>query len=172
MGMTPLEGLVMGTRSGDVDPALPAHLHRVAGLGPEEVDRALNSASGMRALAGTNDLREVHRRIAEGDADAALALDVFCHRVRKYVGAYLAVLGRTDAVVFTGGIGENDPEVRARSLVGLGDLGIVVDEERNRAPSSSARDVATDGSRTRVLVVPTDEELEMARQAVALLGAG
>jgi acetate kinase len=172
MGLTPLEGLVMGTRSGDVDPALPAHLHRVAGLGPEEVDRALNSASGLRALAGTNDLREVHRRIADGDDAAELALEVFCHRVRKYVGAYLAVLGRTDAVVFTGGIGENDAEVRARSLSGLADLGIEVDEERNRTSSSSARDVATDGSRTRVLVVPTDEELEMARQAVALLGAG
>jgi acetate kinase len=169
MGMTPLEGLVMGTRSGDVDPALPAHLHRVAGLGPEEVDRALNSSSGMLALAGTNDLREVHRRIADGDADARLALEVFCHRVRRYVGGYLAVLGRTDAVVFTGGIGENDAEVRARSLAGLADLGIVVDEERNRRPSSDARVISADGGRTTVLVVPTDEELEMARQAVALL---
>jgi acetate kinase len=141
----------------------------VAGLSPEEVDRALNSSSGMLALAGTNDLREVHRRIADGDEDARLALEVFCHRVRRYVGGYLAVLGRTDAVVFTGGIGENDAEVRARSLAGLADLGIVVDEERNRRPSSEARVISADGSRTTVLVVPTDEELEMARQAVALL---
>ncbi|MEX5721309.1 acetate/propionate family kinase [Geodermatophilus maliterrae] len=170
MGMTPLEGLVMGTRSGDVDPAVVAHLHRVAGLGPEEVDRALNSSSGMLALAGTNDLREVHRRVADGDEAAALALDVFCHRVRKYVGAYLAVLGRTDAIAFTGGIGENDAVVRARSLAGLEPLGIRVDEERNAVRSGGGRRVSADGSPVAVLVVPTDEELEMARQAVDLLG--
>ncbi|MGY1696206.1 MULTISPECIES: acetate/propionate family kinase [unclassified Geodermatophilus] len=169
MGMTPLEGLVMGTRSGDVDPAVVAHLHRVAGLGPEEVDRALNSSSGMLALAGSNDLREVHRRIADGDDDAALALEVFCHRLRKYVGAYLAVLGRTDAIVFTGGIGENDPVVRARSLAGLEQLGIRLDEERNGAREPGARRVSAEDSPVAVLVVPTDEELEMARQAVDLL---
>ncbi|MGY1608132.1 MULTISPECIES: acetate/propionate family kinase [unclassified Geodermatophilus] len=169
MGMTPLEGLVMGTRSGDVDPAVVAHLHRVAGLGPEEVDRALNTSSGMLALAGTNDLREVHRRIADGDADAALALDVFCHRVRKYVGAYLAVLGRTDAIAFTGGIGENDPVVRSRSLAGMEPLGVRLDEERNADRSPGGRRVSADDSAVAVLVVPTDEELEMARQAVDLL---
>ncbi|MGX5654539.1 acetate/propionate family kinase [Geodermatophilus nigrescens] len=169
MGMTPLEGLVMGTRSGDVDPAVVAHLHRVAGLGPDDVDRALNSSSGMLALAGTNDLREVHRRIAEGDASAALALDVFCHRVRKYVGAYLAVLGRTDAIAFTGGIGENDPVVRSRSLAGLEPLGIRLDEEANAERVPGARRISAGDGPVAVLVVPTDEELEMARQAVALL---
>ncbi|HJX43794.1 MAG TPA: acetate/propionate family kinase, partial [Geodermatophilus sp.] len=169
MGMTPLEGLVMGTRSGDVDPALGAHLHRVAGLGPAEVDRALNSASGMLALAGTNDLREVHRRIADGDDAAALALDVFCHRVRRYVGAFMAVLGRTDAIAFTGGIGENDAVVRARSLAGLEPLGITLDADRNGARAPGARRVSADGSPVAVLVVPTDEELEMARQTVELL---
>lgn len=169
MGLTPLEGLVMGTRSGDVDPAVVAHLRRTAGLDAEHVDRALNSSSGMLALAGHSDLREVHRLIAAGDEQAALALDVFCHRVRKYVGAYLAVLGRTDAVVFTAGIGENDAVVRARSLAGLERLGIVVDERRNTAPSRDARVVSADGSPIAVLVVPTDEELEMARQAAALL---
>ena len=169
MGMTPLEGLVMGTRSGDVDPAVVAHLHRVAGLGPEQVDRALNSSSGMLALAGTNDLREVHRRIADGDPAAELALDVFCHRVRKYVGAYLAVLGRTDAIAFTGGIGENDAVVRSRSLAGLEPLGIRLDEERNATRSPGARRVSAGDSPVAVLVVPTDEELEMARQTVALL---
>jgi acetate kinase len=169
MGMTPLEGLVMGTRSGDVDPALGAHLHRVAGLGPAEVDRALNSASGMLALAGTNDLREVHRRIAAGDDAAALALDVFCHRVRRYIGAFMAVLGRTDAIAFTGGIGENDAVVRARSLAGLEPLGITLDADRNGARAPGARRVSADGSPVAVLVVPTDEELEMARQTVDLL---
>ncbi len=169
MGLTPLEGLVMGTRSGDLDPAIAAHLHRTAGLGPEEVDRALNSSSGMLALAGTNDLREVHRRIADGDESARLALDVFCHRVRKYVGAYLAVLGRTDAIAFTGGIGENDAVVRERSLSGLETLGIALDAARNRARSATARKISADGSPVTVLVVPTDEELEMARQAVTLL---
>jgi acetate kinase len=171
MGMTPLEGLVMGTRSGDLDPAVVAHLHRVADLSPEEVDRALNSSSGMLALAGTNDLREVHRRIADGDDAAALALDVFCHRVRKYVGAYLAVLGRTDAIAFTGGIGENDAVVRARSLAGLEALGIRLDEERNAVRAPGGRRVSADDSPVAVLVVPTDEELEMARQTVELLAA-
>jgi acetate kinase len=169
MGLTPLEGLVMGTRSGDVDPAIGAHLRRTAGLDPDVVDRALNSSSGMLALAGHSDLREVHRLVAAGDEQAALALEVFCHRVRKYVGAYLAVLGRTDAIAFTAGIGENDAVVRARSLAGLERLGVVVDEERNTAASRDARMVSADDSPIAVLVVPTDEELEMARQAVALL---
>jgi acetate kinase len=173
MGFTPLEGLVMGTRSGALDPAIAAHLHRTAGLGPEEVDRALNTESGLLALAGSNDLREVHRRIADGDEAAALALEVFCHRLRKYVGAYLAVLGRTDAIAFTGGIGENDAVVRERSLAGLDTLGITLDPARNRLRSSAERVVSADGSPVTVLVVPTDEELEMARQTVALLdGAG
>ena len=169
MGLTPLEGLVMGTRSGDIDPAIVAHLHRTAGLDPDLVDRALNSSSGLLGLAGHSDLREVRLLVEEGDEHAALALDVFCHRVRKYVGAYMAVLGRTDAVVFTAGIGENDAVVRARSLAGLEDLGIRIEEERNTARSRDARVISADGSPVAVLVVPTDEELEMARQAVSLL---
>ena len=169
MGLTPLEGLVMGTRSGDVDPALAGHLARTAGLVAEEVDRELNTRSGMLALAGDNDLREVHRRVAAGDERAALALDVFCHRIRKYVGAYMAVLGRTDAIAFTAGIGENDAVVRARSLSGLERLGVRLDDERNATAADGARVVSADDSEVAVLVVPTDEELEMASQAVALL---
>ncbi|MCV2489130.1 acetate kinase [Geodermatophilus sp. YIM 151500] len=169
MGLTPLEGLVMGTRSGDVDPAVVAHLHRTAGMDPDDVDRALNSSSGMLALAGHNDLREVHRRIAEGDERAGLALEVFCHRIRKYVGAYLAVLGRTDAIAFTGGVGENDAVVRARTLTGLERLGVRLDEERNRVAAPGGATVSADGSPVAVLVVPTDEELEMARQTLELL---
>jgi acetate kinase len=169
MGLTPLEGLVMGTRSGDVDPAVLAHLGRTAGLAVDVVDRALNSSSGLLGLAGHSDLREVQRLVDEGDEHAVLALEVFCHRIRKYVGAYLAVLGRTDAVAFTAGIGENAPGVRARSLAGLEGLGIRIDEQRNAAPSGDARVISADDSPVAVLVVPTDEELEMARQAVALL---
>jgi acetate kinase len=169
MGLTPLEGLVMGTRSGDVDPALVLHLRRTAGLEADEIDRLLNGASGLLGLAGASDMREVHRRIAAGDAAAALALDVYCYRIRKYVGAYLAALGRADAVVFTAGVGENDAEVRARSLAGLDGLGIAVDPERNAAASRAPRVVSPDGGPVAVLVVPTDEELEMATQAAALV---
>ena len=170
MGLTPLEGLVMGTRSGDLDPAVVFHLWR-AGLEVTEIDSALNTASGMLALAGDNDLREVHRRIDAGDERAALALEVYCYRIRKYVGAYTAVLGRVDAIVFTAGVGEHDAIVRGRALGGLDGLGIAIDSRRNTAPSREARFVSPDGARVAVLVVPTDEELEMAAQAAALVSA-
>jgi acetate kinase len=166
MGLTPLEGLVMGTRSGDVDPALAQHLRRVAGLSADEVDDALNRESGLLALAGANDMREVHRRADAGDEGATLALEVYCYRLRKYVGAYYAVLGRVDAVVFTAGVGENDPAVRARALAGLERLGIEIDPARNAAPSRDARPISPDGSDVAVLVVPTNEELEIAHQAL------
>jgi acetate kinase len=169
MGLTPLEGLVMGTRSGDVDPALMPHLGRVAGMPVDDVDRALNKESGMVGLTGVNDLREVHRLARSGDGDAALALEVYCHRIRKYVGAYYAVLGRVDAVVFTAGVGENDAWVRAHALAGLERLGIEVDPARNEAPGPGSRRVSPDGAEVAVLVVPTDEELEIAREAVELL---
>jgi acetate kinase len=170
MGLTPLEGLVMGTRSGDVDPAVFGHLRRTANLDAEQVEAELNGASGMLGLAGDGDLREVHRRAAEGDEQAVLAVDVYCHRIRRYVGAFMAVLGRTDAIVFTAGVGEHDAEVRRRSLAGLEPLGIRLDEQRNAAPGDGARAVSADDSPVAVLVVPTDEELEMARQVLELLG--
>jgi acetate kinase len=168
MGLTPLEGLVMGTRSGDVDPAIVAHLWRLAGASAETVDEALNRKSGLLALAGANDMREVHRRAEAGEEGASLALDVYCYRLRKYIGAYSAVLGRVDAVVFTAGVGENDPDVRARSLAGLDRLGIEVDAARNEAAERGARLISPDGSHVAVLVVPTNEEVEIARQARAL----
>ena len=168
MGLTPLEGLVMGTRSGDVDPALILHLRRTLNLSTDEIDKVLNSRSGMLALAGDNDMREVHRRVAAGDTAAELALDVYCYRIRKYVGAYLAALGGADAIVFTAGVGENDPIVRARSLAGLERLGINVDAQRNAAGETV---ISSDGSWVKVLVIPTDEELEMALQAAALVSA-
>jgi acetate kinase len=166
MGLTPLEGLVMGTRSGDVDPALVAHVLRTSKLSVDEIDEVLNSRSGLLALAGDNDMREVHRRIAAGDPAAELALDVYCYRVRKYVGAYMAALGGCDAIVFTAGVGENDPVVRGQSLHGLERLGVVVDPDRNLAGGPV---ISADASAVSVLVVPTDEELEMALQAAALV---
>ncbi|HSI93244.1 MAG TPA: acetate kinase [Jiangellaceae bacterium] len=169
MGLTPLEGLVMGTRSGDLDPAIVAHLWRVAGVSAEQTDDALNRSAGLLALAGANDMREVHRREKAGDDAARLALDVYCYRLRKYVGAYFAALGRVDAVVFTAGVGENDADVRARSLTGLERLGITVDPDRNAATADRGpRVISPDGSDVAVLVVPTNEELEIARQAHAV----
>jgi acetate kinase len=167
MGLTPLEGLVMGTRSGDVDPALVLHVRRTRNLSTGEIDAVLNSRSGLLALAGDNDMREVQRRAAAGDAGAELALDVYCYRIRKYVGAYLAALGGADAIAFTAGVGENDPLIRARSLAGLARLGIVVDEARNTAGEAV---ISPDGAQVAVLVIPTNEELEMATQAAALVG--
>jgi acetate kinase len=135
----------------------------------DEIDDALNRRSGLLGLAGDNDVREIHKRAAAGDAEAVLALDVFCHRIRKYVGAYLAVLGRVDAIAFSAGVGENDSQVRAQSLAGLEPLGIAVDDDRNAAPGHGPRVVSPDGTPVAVLVIPTDEELEIATQAAALV---
>jgi acetate kinase len=171
MGLTPLEGLVMGTRSGDVDPAVVAHLRRVAGLAADDVDQQLNRASGLTGLAGVNDMREIYRHAEAGADDAMLAREVYCYRIRKYVGAYYAVLGRVDGIVFTAGVGENNPDLRARSLHGLQRLGIQIDPIRNASPERSARIVSADGSAVAVLVVPTNEELEIARQSLAVVKA-
>ncbi len=171
MGLTPLEGLVMGTRSGDLDPALHGHLHRQLGWSLEEIDTALNRESGLKGLAGHNDFRELERLLDAGDGRARLAFDVYCYRIRKYVGAYYAVLGTVDAVVFTAGVGQHAPAVRAASLSGLERLGIVVDPGRNEAPLDGAAVVSPDGAEVAVLVVPTNEEWEIARQTVAVLRA-
>lgn len=171
MGMTPLEGLMMGTRSGDLDPAVHFHLLRYTRRTPEQVEDLLYHGSGLKGVCGHSDMREVHARIAEGDEMAALALDMFCHRLKKYVGAYAAVLGRVDGVVFTAGIGEHDAEVRARSLAGLELFGIVLDEARNRAPRDDALAIHAPSSRSQIWVIPTDEEYEIARCALARIGA-
>ena len=172
MGLTPLEGLVMGTRSGDIDPAITAHLGRLAGVSAELVDEALNRKSGLLALAGANDMREVHRRAESGDSGASLALDVYCYRLRKYVGAYYAVLGRVDAIVFTAGVGENDADVRARSLDGLQRLGVEVDAARNAAADREPRFISPADADVAVLVIPTNEELEIAREARTVAARG
>jgi acetate kinase len=169
MGLTPLEGLVMGTRSGDIDPSLAAHLNRTASMSLEEVDTALNRSSGLKGLAGENDMREVHRLAESGDSAARLALDVYCYRIKKYVGAYYAALGHVDAIAFTAGVGENAAFVRAQALAGLEELGIAVDAVRNAERSPAARIISPEGSRVAVLVIPTNEELEIAKQALDLI---
>jgi acetate kinase len=170
MGMTPLEGLVMGTRSGDLDPAVVAHLHRAGGMTVDEIDALLNQRSGLRGLAGVNDMRAVLDRRRNGDAAAALAFDVYCHRIRCYVGAYYAVLRRVDAITFTAGVGENNPQVRREALDGLERLGIVVAPGLNEAAATGERLVSPPGAEVAVCVVPTDEEQEIAdltRQVLA-----
>ncbi|RKE21204.1 acetate kinase [Streptomyces sp. TLI_171] len=169
MGLTPLEGLVMGTRSGDVDPGLVFHLHRVGGMTIDQIDDLLNRRSGLLGLCGDNDMREVWRRAQEGDADAKLAFDTYVHRIRRYLGGYYAVLGRVDAVAFTAGVGENSSEVRAAVCANLEELGISVDPELNAVRSRDARVVSPSYARVTVAVVPTDEELEIAQQTFALV---
>ncbi|MFP4063082.1 MAG: acetate/propionate family kinase [Halochromatium sp.] len=167
MGMTPLEGLVMGTRCGDIDPAVPFYLSRQLGLDNRTLEDLFNRQSGLLGLCGDNDLREIQRRAGAGDETAELALGVTAHRLKKYIGAYLAELGRTDALVFTGGIGENSAELRARACGNLEHLGLRLDAEANAAASSEERAVSAPESPIRILVIPTNEELQIAREALA-----
>jgi acetate kinase len=169
MGLTPLEGLVMGSRSGDIDPAVVFHLAREAKLSLDEIDAMLNNDSGMRGLCGDSDLREVIRRRDGGDPAATLAFDVYCARIKFYVGAYYALLGELDAVTFTAGVGENSAVVRAGALSGLKGLGIEVDRVANESPGRGPRRISPPGAEVSVCVVPTDEELEIASQTANLL---
>ncbi|WP_155060651.1 acetate kinase [Streptomyces blattellae] len=169
MGLTPLEGLVMGTRSGDMDPAVIFHLMRVGGMSTDEIDTLLNKKSGLVGLCGDNDMREIRRRIDEGDEQAKLAFDIYIHRLRKYIGAYYAVLGRVDAVAFTAGVGENASPVREAAVAGLEALGLAVDGELNAVRSDEPRLISPESARVAVAVVPTDEELEIATQTYALV---
>ncbi len=173
MGLTPMEGLVMGTRSGDIDAGIVMYLWREAGMSVEDIETMLNRRAGVRGLGGEIDFRELHRRIDAGDEAARLAYDVYIHRLRKYIGAYLAVLGAADVITFTAGVGENDALVRRDALSGLTAFGIEVDEHLNESPSRAARRISAAGAATTVLVIPTDEELAIARAcADVLAGAG
>ncbi|MEV1330782.1 acetate kinase [Micromonospora costi] len=163
MGMSPLEGLVMGTRSGDIDPTVIFHLRREGSLSVDDIDNLLNHRSGLLGLTGANDMREVLDRRAAGDPAAALAFDVYCRRITGYVGAYYALLGRVDAVTFTAGVGEHAAPVRAAALAGLDRLGIAVDPERNAGEGD--RVISPDGAEVAVCVIGTDEEREIARAA-------
>jgi acetate kinase len=169
MGMTPLEGLMMGTRSGDIDPAVLFHLNRTAGYDIQQLDDLLNRHSGLLGLGGHGDMRDIQSAAASGDEAASRAFEVYVHRIKQYVGAYFAQLGGLDVITFTAGVGENNALVRAGSLAALEPMGIRIDSERNESPSRDARRISADDSRVAVLVIPTDEELEIARQTLAVV---
>ena len=169
MGMTPLEGLVMGTRCGDLDPAVPFYLRRATGMREEELEALLNKGSGLKGICGVNDMREILQRVERGDASARLAVDIYCYRIKKYIGAYFAVLGWVDGVVFTGGIGENSAAIRKRCCQGLEGLGISVDDLKNEKTPGEVMECQRDGAPFKVLVVRTNEEREIAEQTVAAL---
>ncbi|MDH6516422.1 acetate kinase [Streptomyces sp. SAI-208] len=169
MGLTPLEGLVMGTRSGDLDPAVIFHLMRVGKMSTDEIDTLLNKKSGLIGLCGDNDMREIRRRVDEGDEQAKLAFDIYIHRLKKYIGAYYAVLGRVDAIAFTAGVGENAAPVREAAVAGLDSMGLAVDDALNAVRSDEPRLISPADARVAVAVVPTDEELEIATQTYALV---
>ncbi|MBW2216877.1 MAG: acetate kinase [Deltaproteobacteria bacterium] len=171
MGMTPLEGLVMGTRTGDVDPALPFFLAGHLKMSLHEIDNLLNKESGLKGICGTNDMREVLERRKAGDERAEVTLDVYTYRIKKYIGAYMAVLGRLDSLVFTGGIGENSPIVRERCCQGLSRLGINIDDEKNTASGEGVREISLAGSEVKVLVVPTNEELKIAQETEKVINS-
>lgn len=169
MGLTPLEGLVMGTRSGDIDPGIVSYLSRTADMSVEDIEAMLNKRSGVLGLGGAIDFRVLHKQIESGDAAAQLAYDVYIHRLRKYIGAYMAVLGDTDVITFTAGVGENDAAVRRDAIAGLTALGIELDDRLNAGSDRTARRISADTSPRTVLVIPTDEELAIARACVQVV---
>ncbi|WP_257203209.1 acetate kinase [Corynebacterium cystitidis] len=167
MGLTPLAGLVMGTRCGDIDPGIIFHLARNGGMSIDEIDALLNRESGVKGLSGVNDFRDLHRMIEEDeDENAWLAYNVYIHQLRRVIGSYMIALGRVDAITFTAGVGENDHRVRRDALAGLQHYGIKVDPERNETRADGARQISTDDSTVRVFVVPTNEELAIAQKAI------
>ncbi len=169
MGLTPMEGLVMGTRSGDIDPGVITYLWRTAKMSVDDIESMLNRRAGMLGLGGEIDFRVVRKRIESGDAAAQLAYEVYIHRLRKYIGAYVAVLGSADVITFTAGVGENDAVVRRDALSGMSALGIELDEQLNGDPTVQARRISADSSATSVLVIPTDEELAIAKSCVSVV---
>ena len=169
MGMTPLEGLIMGTRCGDIDPAIIFYLKRKTGLARDEVEAILNQESGLKGICGVNDMRQIEELAQSGNFQAQLAIEMVCYRIKKYIGAYLAVLGRLDALVFTAGIGEKSPLIRAGACQELSHLGIEIDPEKNNQKSKKAFEIQTRGSTVKILVIPTNEELEIAEQTVACI---
>ena len=169
MGFTPLPGLMMGTRSGDFDPAVIFYLANNLGMSLAEIDRLLNKQSGLLGVAGSSDVRDVIAKMEAGDENARLALEMYAYRIKKYIGAYMAALGRVDALVFTAGVGENSPLVRQMSCAGLEHLGVVLDEAKNAAQAHDIMPIHAENSRVRILVIPTNEELEIAQQTYDIL---
>ena len=164
MGMTPLEGLVMGTRSGDVDPALPFFLADHLKMSLKEIDNLLNKESGLMGICGTNDMREVMEKKDSGDSAAELAVEIYCYRIKKYIGAYFAALETLDGVIFTAGIGENAPVIRELCCRGLSKLGIEIDSKKNSKTGKEIREISSPDSEVKILVIPTNEELKIAQE--------
>jgi len=171
MGMTPLAGVMMGTRTGDIDPAIQRYVMENTGMSAGELDTVFNKQSGLKGICGMNDMRDIHDATAKGDTRAGLALDMFTYQVKKYIGAYIASLGRVDAVIFTAGIGENDDIVRAGVCSNLSGLGIELDLEKNRGRISEPKALHTPDSRVQIWVIPTNEELQIAREVVEIIQA-
>lgn len=169
MGLSPLAGLMMGTRSGDLDPAVPFYLGTTLGIKLEDIDKMLNKESGLKGIAGSNDMRDVLEQRDKGDANSILAIDMYVQRIKKYIGAYMAELGALDAIAFTAGIGENSVKLRELVCEGLGVLGIELDKSKNAASGSGNRRISTDNSKVEVWIIPTNEELEIALQSEKLL---
>ena len=169
MGFSPLSGLVMGTRSGDIDPAVIFHLVNQLGYELEQVNTMLNKQSGMLGLSGFSDMRDIGKSVQEGNGDSELALEMYAYRIKKYIGAYAAVLNGLDAIVFTAGVGENDMDTRQRICSGMQFLGIHLDEEKNKMPSTAINEINRDDSPVKILVIHTNEELEIAQQCYKLL---
>jgi acetate kinase len=170
MGMTPLEGLIMGSRCGDLDPSVHFYLAKSLGMNLDEIETMLNHDSGMKGLCGVKDMREVHQLADDGDEHALLAIEMYCYRICKYIGAYYAALGGLDAIVFTAGIGEHDPFIRQSVCNRLSGLGIVLDFQRNMSYTGAITEISNDNSAVKILVIPANEELEIARQTVSILG--
>ena len=169
MGFTPLEGLIMGTRCGDIDPAILFYISKQTGTGMDQLESALNKESGLKGICGVNDMREIQRLAESSDAAAQLAIEMYCYRIKKYIGAYYAVLGRVDALVFTAGIGENSPSIRQRACAGLDGLGIIVDNNKNDRHDASIFEIQSNAAAVKVLVIPTNEEMEIAQQTAACI---
>jgi len=165
MGLSPLAGLMMGTRTGDIDPSIPFFLGTKLKMSFEEIDNMLNKKSGLKGIAGSNDMRDVLEKRAAGETDASLAIDMYTQRIKKYIGAYAAEMGALDAIVFTAGIGENSAELRSLICENLDVLGIALNESENNKKENGNRPIQATGSKVEVWVIPTNEELEIALQS-------
>ena len=169
MGLTPLEGLMMGTRSGDIDPAIPYFLSTIEKRDISEIDTVLNKESGLKGISGSNDVRDILEKAESGDKNATFAIDMYTRRVKKYIGSYIAILGRVDAIVFTAGVGENSGIIREKICQDMEELGIKLDADVNHQRERVARDISLADSKIKVLSIPTNEELEMARESIKLI---
>jgi acetate kinase len=169
MGFTPLEGLIMGSRCGDIDPAIPLYVQEKENLSADTLETQLNMASGLTALTGTNDVRHILKLAEQGNEQAKLAIDMYVYRIRHYIGAYAVSLGSVDAIIFTAGVGEHAPEIRQRCCENLTLLGVEIDQSANNEPRTFARAISTKTSQTAILVIPTNEELQIAHQTLNVL---